>query len=125
MIYNFITCSLCLTVFIYESNDTIDINIYTRYSIIMFLIIYFIYSILCCLECIRTEKVNIIEISFTFNEVVFDENIYNDKDCTICLEEFKKCDEIHEYKCKHIFHKKCSSTLQETHSKCPLCRSEL
>lgn len=45
--------------------------------------------------------------------------------CSICLLDYKNGDKIHEYKCKHIFHKSCSILLKKTHIVCPLCRSSI
>ena len=43
--------------------------------------------------------------------------------CSICLETFCKNDMIHQYKCTHIYHKKCSMEILRTTNLCPLCRS--
>lgn len=57
----------------------------------------------------------------------------NNKDCLICLEEFKKEDDINLLKCQHYFHQKCIqrwintySSIEELKEKnCPICREKL
>ena len=58
-IYNIISCSACSILFICETDEILnyDINIYTRYSSVMFCIIYVSYFILCCFECVKLNKV--------------------------------------------------------------------
>ena len=45
------------------------------------------------------------------------------QECAICLEDFKKGEEVVELKCdkKHIFHRRCLQKWGENHSTCPLC----
>lgn len=54
---------------------------------------------------------------------------YDQKQCVICLEEFKAKDDLILRKCQHVYHKKCHSghNGNSGHStqmkKCPICRS--
>ncbi|XVF10278.1 hypothetical protein REPUB_Repub07fG0168900 [Reevesia pubescens] len=56
-----------------------------------------------------------------------DEQVENNKVCTICLDSVEKSDEIRELcNCCHVFHKECLDTwVNEGQVSCPLCRSTL
>ena len=51
------------------------------------------------------------------------------KECVICLEKYKKDDEIIKLECGHIFHEKCLNTWIETKNYnyflCPICREAI
>lgn len=49
----------------------------------------------------------------------------NKKDCSICLETFKKGDKISITKCNHIFHKNCINVWFINKKICPLCKNNL
>ena len=49
----------------------------------------------------------------------------NDKECSICLEEFKKDEELIKIECQHYFHGTCINNWFKTNGTCPLCRLEL
>jgi hypothetical protein len=46
----------------------------------------------------------------------------NDKECSICLEEFKKDEELTEIECNHYFHSECINDWFKSNGTCPLCR---
>ena len=49
----------------------------------------------------------------------------NDRECSICLEEFKKDEELIKIECQHYFHGTCINNWFKTNGTCPLCRLEL
>lgn len=49
----------------------------------------------------------------------------NQKNCSICLEEYKKNDNVNILKCNHIFHIHCLNLWLCNNSTCPLCRCDL
>ena len=49
-----------------------------------------------------------------------------EKNCSICLNDFKPDDDLIRFSCKqHIFHKKCLLTWLEKSNICPLCKKSL
>lgn len=78
-----------------------------------------------------------IEIPENDVKITLDENEYNklerinvgekmEENCSICMEEIEKGNEIIRLPCKHIFHEKCiKSYLLEYNYKCPLCRYDI
>ena len=48
-----------------------------------------------------------------------------DKECSICMEKFKKDDMVTDIKCKHIFHKDCIMEWGKYKNECPNCRDKL
>ena len=50
----------------------------------------------------------------------------NEKNCSICLNDFKSEDILIRFSCKeHIFHKSCLLTWLEKSNICPLCKKSL
>ena len=45
-----------------------------------------------------------------------------DKECSICLEEFKKDEEVIKIECQHYFHRTCIEDWFNINITCPLCR---
>ena len=58
------------------------------------------------------------------NTIPYNETI-NQKTCSICLEEYKKNDQVFVSKCNHIFHKNCITSWLNNNRTCPLCREIL
>ena len=54
------------------------------------------------------------------NTIPYNETI-NQKTCSICLEEYKKNDQVFVSKCNHIFHKNCITSWLNNNRTCPLC----
>jgi len=50
---------------------------------------------------------------------------YDQSQCSICLDEFNPTDQIHQYKCKHIFHSACSKEWLQMRASCPYCNSNV
>lgn len=48
-----------------------------------------------------------------------------DKECAICLDEYKVGDELIVLYCIHVFHKKCISRWLEENKTCPACRKHV
>ncbi|KAI3860045.1 hypothetical protein MKX03_003120 [Papaver bracteatum] len=47
-------------------------------------------------------------------------------DCAVCLGEYEDEDELRLLtKCRHVFHRECIDGWLESHSTCPVCRSDL
>jgi hypothetical protein len=78
---------------------------------------------------VNEEVVNEEEEKRTLNEeefnklevLVLEDDI--DNDCSICIDNLRKGDEVIKLKCNHIFHKGCiKSYLMNYDNKCPLCR---
>jgi hypothetical protein len=46
----------------------------------------------------------------------------SDKECSICLEEFKKDEKLMKIECHHYFHRKCIDDWFNINITCPLCR---
>lgn len=61
------------------------------------------------------------------NIILSDENIndYINKDCNICMDEYKKDETVINLDCKHIFHKDCiKNWLLNEKVSCPVCRKD-
>jgi hypothetical protein len=52
-------------------------------------------------------------------------NKLENKECSICLEDFAKGDKICYLPCFHFFHSKCIKQWTERSKKCPLCNNEI
>ena len=63
---------------------------------------------------------NIEKIVITYNN-----EIYNDKTCPICLDNYIKNDELYKLMCNHYYHKKCIDNWLSNNPSCPLCRINL
>ncbi|KAH6672769.1 hypothetical protein F5X68DRAFT_42545 [Plectosphaerella plurivora] len=46
-------------------------------------------------------------------------------ECTICIEELKKGDEVIYLPCKHWFHEQCAHLWLREHNTCPICRAAI
>ena len=57
-------------------------------------------------------------------EIIYKISMY-DKECSICLDPFKKDETLLKIDCHHYFHKKCLLEWFINHSTCPLCRLNL
>lgn len=69
---------------------------------------------------ISKEELNKIPLS-NFSEIKTDE-----KECSICLDEFESKDPIRMISCHHLFHSKCiDKWLSENNYKCPICRHKI
>ena len=62
----------------------------------------------------NTETNNYIKILKTNNA--------EDKECSICLEEFTNNDEYFKFECNHTFHEKCITKWSKKNKNCPNCR---
>ena len=48
----------------------------------------------------------------------------NNPECPICMEDFKKNEEVYLLSCYHIFHKTCATQCFKLKMQCPECRDE-
>jgi hypothetical protein len=71
------------------------------------------------------EKTTLNEEEFNELEIMeLEEDI--DNDCSICIDNLRKGNEVIKLKCNHIFHKECiKSYLLNYDNKCPLCRNNV
>ena len=62
------------------------------------------------------------------SKIILEENLndYSNKECNICMDEYKINDKIIILDCKHIFHRRCIKhwLLQEKVT-CPVCRKDV
>jgi hypothetical protein len=71
------------------------------------------------------EKTTLNEDEFNELEVMILEDDI-DNDCSICIDNLRKGNEVIKLKCNHIFHKECiKSYLMNYDNKCPLCRKNI
>ena len=50
----------------------------------------------------------------------------HDSNCTICMSQMVKDEQVTTLKCNHLFHNECISPyLKEYNYKCPVCRTEV
>ena len=70
------------------------------------------------------EPIGIIEEEF---EYLYDYIITHDLDetCSICMEKYKKKENVIQLDCDHIFHKSCLKTWLHNHNTCPVCRYDI
>ena len=52
-------------------------------------------------------------------------NELNDKNCSICLDEFNENELLFQLICNHYYHKKCIHDWLQKNKSCPLCRIDL
>jgi hypothetical protein len=69
----------------------------------------------------RTDHIVELE-TFKYSEI---KNEIDDKDCSICLNEFDDDCEISILTCTHIFHKDCMIEWGKYKQSCPVCREEI
>jgi hypothetical protein len=66
------------------------------------------------------------ETCIEFLPILFESiNSEKDKECSICLSEFKNDDNISITKCSHIFHHNCITEWSHYKNDCPMCRELL
>ena len=84
----------------------------------------------------NSEEIEIEDISGSDNENALDEDVINtfpkaiidnieklkEKNCSICLEDFKKGEEQMTIPCFHMFHSNCISHWFELNNCCPVCK---
>ncbi len=46
-------------------------------------------------------------------------------ECTICMDELHKGDEVSVLPCKHWFHPECATIWLKEHNTCPICRAPI
>jgi len=56
--------------------------------------------------------------------IIDDINKLKEKQCIICLEEFKKGDEQKTVPCFHVFHSDCINKWLTKNNSCPICKTE-
>jgi len=52
-------------------------------------------------------------------------NLDSQKECPICLEEFKPDDEVYKLECNHNYHKSCLDTWFVRQNSCPMCKKNI
>jgi hypothetical protein len=57
--------------------------------------------------------------------VAFSELQTDEKNCSICLDEFLAESQLYAIPCKHLFHKECLTDWVAENYKCPVCRGEI
>lgn len=57
--------------------------------------------------------------------VAFSELQTDEKNCSICLDEFLAESQLYTIPCKHLFHKECLTDWVAENYKCPVCRGEI
>lgn len=57
--------------------------------------------------------------------VLFSELETDEKNCSICLDEFVSDSKLYTIPCKHLFHKDCLEDWVAENYKCPVCRGEI
>jgi hypothetical protein len=53
---------------------------------------------------------------------LYKEDKYYDKECVICLDIFKKDEQISKLQCNHIYHTECIKSWFTNNLSCPMCR---
>ena len=95
-------------------------------------IVYSIYGM--CRACYRNERRNtpVIRERLLQNRInkikkkrINFTNDLQDKECSICLEEFKENELLIKLECNHYFHEKCIHDWFKSNMNCPLCRLNL
>uniref|UniRef100_H2YPU2 RING-type E3 ubiquitin transferase n=1 Tax=Ciona savignyi TaxID=51511 RepID=H2YPU2_CIOSA len=54
--------------------------------------------------------------------VIHQSNAGDERQCSICMEEFKEHAKATELRCSHVFHVSCITPWLDLHSTCPICR---
>ena len=65
----------------------------------------------------QNQTIEKIELTFTNN--------LNNKNCSICLDEFNENEILFQLICNHYYHKKCINDWLRKNRSCPLCRTDL
>ena len=74
---------------------------------------------------IRNNTLNEILIeTINQSEENYNINLHNDKECSICLENFNDNEKIIKLNCNHMFHTGCIKLWIENNNTCPLCRTK-
>ena len=58
-------------------------------------------------------------------DLKYNNEIHNNRECTICLEEYKENDDLYQLQCGHYYHKECIDDWLLKNQTCPLCRLNL
>ena len=95
---------------------------------LLLLLVSSIFISYCC-NCSTNENIYISDIErpiIILDHIQYDKiNQTNQKNCSICLEEYKKNDNVNILKCNHIFHIHCLNLWLYNNTTCPLCRCNL
>ncbi len=73
---------------------------------------------------VRLEEQNIINID---SEIKLSETtkLFEQKSCSICMENFNDTEKIIKLKCNHCFHKTCIESWIKIKLKCPICKFDI
>lgn len=74
---------------------------------------------------IKNININKIIENLNVNIIKDDINKFSDKQCIICLEQFKKGDNYIFLPCMHFFHENCIKKWININNKCPFCNLEI
>ena len=59
------------------------------------------------------------------HDMIFGTIVKSDKDCSICLDDFKTNKKVIKLSCQHIFHEKCLFDTIKYNNSCPMCRAHI
>ena len=121
---------------IYNYNNTGEIMIVNPFflevllGVCTFYTIYSTYKIICNHRNRRRESGNqerLLEnrINRIKKEEINFTNDLENKECSVCLEEFKENELLIKLECNHYFHGKCIHDWFKSNMNCPLCRLNL
>ena len=116
----------------YNDSEKNDMPEFDNHELLLLLLILFIMFIRSWWEYYITRENSNTPLLSDYNdtniekrELTYTNDIYSDKECTICLEEFIENEKIYGLKCNHYYHKKCIDDWLKKRQTCPLCRLNL
>ena len=75
-------------------------------------------------NCYNEYKDNFIIYKLNIRRLNSTDDLLLDE-CSICLEKYKKKDQIIDLECNHVFHKECIKLWLNKNNSCPQCRENI
>lgn len=76
-----------------------------------------------CKDCYNIKKINIRKIKS--NDDLLSDLLDNNRECSICLEEYNQDDKVASLTCGHNYHWKCIKLWLKENNTCPICRENI
>lgn len=61
----------------------------------------------------------------SLREFAYESGVCKNVDCTVCQEDYQKCDKLVSLPCGHNYHKDCVTEWLTRHDSCPVCRKSI
>ena len=76
-----------------------------------------------CKDCYNIKKIQILKIKS--NDDLLSDLLDNNRECSICLEEYNQNDKVANLNCNHNYHWECIKIWLKENNTCPICRENI